>query len=562
MTLEINHCLLSGTIMGACWSRQHPSSSSGFTSPWLPNASQIAELHEILRSNVVPEATSGFLGTISATPAELERYDDEIQKQPNELDRLTLERRTLALYADGLRSAFSPIRRLPVEILAVIFEMCELRERHEYSEVWSQRPEVRQLAEEEVDRVSLRHLRQLAQVSSFWNCIITETAKLWSTIIVDTSVWSECAVSVDTLLAMLESSLNRGADHALTIQVGVVESHYQPVCELISKHASRWQDVYFWSDIDASEYLAAAKGNLGRLKKLHIASGWEDVDVFKTAPLLTDLSFYGHLYRVPDIPWPQIRALTYWANGLFDPSNCLQFLSLATNIVDAVFAVDLQKVPSDHRWEAISSSVRSISFKLTTHDVLVVGQMLDSLTLPLVESFAFTPCLGASPSAWPSPQFLTLTHRSQFPTHLTRLEIHALITDEELLHCLAPLLQLEELVISDSALSNIVITDTLLQGLVRSDTASGDRSMIPKLRLLSLNSFLGFTDEVYFHMVISRVTGKHGGETVSSTFKFETNLWWPVVRDREVSVEMLVKLSGLVQERKLRGRWGLMKAHL
>ncbi|KAF7346751.1 F-box domain-containing protein [Mycena sanguinolenta] len=488
-----------------------------------------------------PKTRRPFKATISATPAELERYDAEILRQPNELDRLTLERRTLAWYADGCRSVFSPIRRLPVEILAVIFGMCELRERHEYSEVWSQRPEVQQLAEEEVDRVSLRHLRQLAQVSSFWNCVIMETAKLWSTIIVDTSVWSECAVSVDTLLSMLDSSLNRGGDHALTIQVGVVNSHHRPVCELLSRHASRWRDVYFWSDIEASEYLAAAKGNLGRLEKLHIASGWEDVDAFKDAPLLADLSFYGHLYRVPNIPWSQIRKLTYWANGLFDASNCLEFLSLAPNLVDAVFTVDLQMVLSDHRWKARSSNVRSISFEMIIHDPLVVGQMLDSLTFPRAESFAFTPCLGAPPPLWPSQQFVTLTHRSQFSMHLTRLEIHALLTDEELLYCLAPLLKLEELVISDGALSDIVITDTLLQGLVCDNTASGCTSMIPRLRLLSLNSFLGFTDEVYLDLVVSRVRSIHSGgvdQFKPTCSTFETHLWWPLVRNREVSLEI------------------------
>ncbi|KAJ7831409.1 hypothetical protein B0H14DRAFT_2277533, partial [Mycena olivaceomarginata] len=70
-----------------------------------------------------PEASS-FRTTISAIPAELDRYETEISKTSNHLNRLASERRTLASYADGCRGVFSPVRRLPAELLAEIFSMC------------------------------------------------------------------------------------------------------------------------------------------------------------------------------------------------------------------------------------------------------------------------------------------------------------------------------------------------------------------------------------------------------------------------------------------------------
>jgi hypothetical protein len=90
----------------------------------LPNPSQIAELQNILRSNSLPPELSSIQTTISAAPTELERYDWAINSVQNELNRLSSERRTLAFYTDGCRSALFPIRRVPVEVLVEIFDLC------------------------------------------------------------------------------------------------------------------------------------------------------------------------------------------------------------------------------------------------------------------------------------------------------------------------------------------------------------------------------------------------------------------------------------------------------
>ncbi len=96
------------------------------------------------------------------------------------------------------------------------------------------------------------------------------TPKLWSTIVFDASLWPQCAASVNTLLSLLERTLTRGGSHPLTMEVSVLESdpRYQSTLELLCRHASRWQDVYLYSDIDASKYLRCAKDQLIRLERL------------------------------------------------------------------------------------------------------------------------------------------------------------------------------------------------------------------------------------------------------------------------------------------------------
>ncbi|KAF8178871.1 hypothetical protein K438DRAFT_1457434, partial [Mycena galopus ATCC 62051] len=61
---------------------------------------------------------------IHETPAELVRYDTEIKRLQTVLNGLVSDRAMLADYADGCQSLFTPVRRLPPELLVEIFEAC------------------------------------------------------------------------------------------------------------------------------------------------------------------------------------------------------------------------------------------------------------------------------------------------------------------------------------------------------------------------------------------------------------------------------------------------------
>ncbi|KAJ7792147.1 hypothetical protein B0H14DRAFT_2191111, partial [Mycena olivaceomarginata] len=176
----------------------------------------------ILRSNSLPPDSelSSFRTTISVAPAELAHYDLAINGVQSQLDRLSSERRTLASYTDGCRSALSPIRRVPVEVLVEIFDLCLAEGMYHLSAATT--PE--------------------AEGCSLWHYTAMGTPKLWSTIPIDTTLWSRCTASADTLFSLLESSLNRGKDHSLTMNVGVLrsDSHAQSVLALLVKHAPRW----------------------------------------------------------------------------------------------------------------------------------------------------------------------------------------------------------------------------------------------------------------------------------------------------------------------------------
>jgi hypothetical protein len=86
---------------------------------------------------------------------------------------------------------------------------------------------------------------------------------------------------------------------------------------------------------------------------------------------------------------------------------------------------------------------------------------------------------------WHAEHFLKLVKRFSFHSHLTRLEITVVMTDEALLGCLTVLPLLAELAISDGTPSreHILITDALLQGPQISD----ETALIPALESCAYN---------------------------------------------------------------------------
>ncbi|KAJ6535802.1 hypothetical protein DFH09DRAFT_931658, partial [Mycena vulgaris] len=151
-----------------------------------------------MRSNCLPPETSSFHAIIAEAPSELSRYDSEIERLEAALARVRSERASLESYTDGCRSLFSPVRRLPTELLADIFDMCAPPDTHELSDTTT--------PEEEVDRVCSR-----------WHRIVMATPMLWSKIAADTDLWDRTNASSATLLRLIAAALERGADFPLSL---------------------------------------------------------------------------------------------------------------------------------------------------------------------------------------------------------------------------------------------------------------------------------------------------------------------------------------------------------
>jgi hypothetical protein len=99
---------------------------------------------------------SSFQSVIDQSPLELKRYAAEIQRLEKTLAELKSDLASLESYTNGCRSMFSPLRRLPNELLVEIFDLCSPPGADLISD--STTPE------EEEDRVARNYLLQLSQV--------------------------------------------------------------------------------------------------------------------------------------------------------------------------------------------------------------------------------------------------------------------------------------------------------------------------------------------------------------------------------------------------------------
>ncbi|KAJ7603855.1 hypothetical protein DFH06DRAFT_326628 [Mycena polygramma] len=516
----------------------------GFSSSLAPTPAQMRDLLDILRSNAVPPDVGSFRSAILEAPAELARYDDEIQRLQNVVAKLVADFSTLAAYANRCRSVLSPIRRVPPELWAEIFEMCspdapggqDTNNLSQYTRLTA-----------EVDRISHWHLLQLSQVSSLWRKIALGTPKLWSRLALDTSLWRDTSVSPATLLSLLDVALTRSGNHPLTVEASVLEEDLHPhaAMMLLARHAPRWKSLDFCSDLKSPELLASAKGNLDRLEKLKICADRRAADIFEVAPRLTEVQLAGRVEDMLALPWAQIRSLTFTHVG--DPDtdvfSSFSFLGRCPNIITFLSSIAFPEVPVDTPIPAICSSVESLAFLLGfLNDIpgsaqLIVGRIFEMLTLPALRTFFLFQVADSNPPIWHTDHFLALADRSSFHTHLTRLEITAIMTDRDLLRSLAVLPLLNDLVISDCTSNgeHVVATDTLLQGLIRKTDSP---TLVPGLQFLTVTSLLRFSDSWYRTLITSRLP-------LASDDRFEASLWWLPGRRREFPPELVSELSDL-----------------
>ncbi|KAK7013798.1 hypothetical protein R3P38DRAFT_3004012 [Favolaschia claudopus] len=515
---------------------------SGFTSPFLPTAAQIAHIHRITRTGILPPNSSSLQATVSLAKTELRRYDSEIDKLRTELNRLVSERETLFSYSASCRSVLSALQRLPNEVLVSIFEFCFPHDEYQLGTQTSEKSEVR--------RISQYHLLQLGQVSFRWHQIAMETPQLWSALTVDTSIWEKLTgASSKDLLKLLECSLTRSGNHALDLQLNLASAYGygDSVFQLFRKSAHRWRDVFIRS---RGQPICSPINleQLEKLERLQLDVGWKIAESVE-APRLRDFTFRGRADCLPSLPWNQLHECNYYSTDRPPTLSPLSVLRTANN--SAAFRLDfnLGYLPLvDKQDIKVSSNVHSLALELDTDDKSVsVERLFDSLTLPRLEAFEYRPS-RVVPPIWSPDRFMALAERSAFATHLISLSVHARITDEELLVNLALLPRLEELFVADSHTTyrnNTVVTDTFLRGLL---CVPKEAPLVPELRALKFLTVFEFTDEVYVELVASRIE-RFKAVDANSKGAFEAKIQGYMGRRKvSMSKEALQKLKSFAFE--------------
>ncbi|KAJ7744639.1 hypothetical protein B0H16DRAFT_1889595 [Mycena metata] len=531
----------------------------------IPIPSQVSELRGIIRSHSLPSLTllSRSQNVVDNAPLELARYAIEIQTLEETLGKLKSERALLESYADECRSLFSPARRLPTELLVEIFDLCS----PDFNSV-----DNTTTVEQEETRLAKIYLLRLSQVSFRWHDIVMNSPKLWSTITFDTTLWHKSTISSATLLAMLASSLKRGADFPLALEAAIDHDHsdsnHESVLPLLAQHSRRWKTVYLWVYPPRLRFLAQARGNLPILESLTLVSASANlqptgaVDMFGVAPRLKTAEVHG--WWGP-LPWGQLLRLTI-ANGQVTNVNgrrrmlSLAMLPLLSNEIRCTLLVLPAGINLPLGLQRATSNIPSLEIGFSseenrldgitylTRTGKILGEIFAALSLPSLSHLrVFRSLRDGLPPAWNAPRFLDFASRSMLCNTLRSFEVYSVVTDVELLESLVVLPLLEELKVGDCAYmdhEHITITDNLLHQLSwRSDQAN----LVPHLRVLSLVTLGAFTEESFLEFASSRIVPGR-----SDAGPFTANISEAASTSRKFSVDFFVKLETLEEERELR----------
>ncbi|KAJ7114723.1 hypothetical protein C8R44DRAFT_928598 [Mycena epipterygia] len=295
------------------------------------------------------------------------------------------------------------------------------------------------------------------------------TASLWGTIELDSVLWATPR-DADKMMSLLEAALTRGCNCPLSVSVIVGDAGpHVPALALLAAHSERWKT-------------AKCSTGLSHLETLKLWGVPSHLNIFETAPRLRRLEFGG------------------------TPANFMALAQLPLRQLHDVGWVEMWGLGT-------------------------LKTAIENLTLPSLETFELNaqeyPRL---PLPWPHAEFLGLSARSSFHTHLLCLSIpHSVVTVEQLLECLANLPALEELEISDHQLianggaDQRLITDALLTHLTRTPHFC----VVSRLSSFKFQSLLHFDDTVYLAFLLSRVgeaTLNDGGD--GDVFESEI-LWSP-----------------------------------
>ncbi|KAJ7147846.1 hypothetical protein C8R43DRAFT_1108193 [Mycena crocata] len=470
----------------------------------LPTPAQVSALRSFLRSTYLLPDLSRYQSEIAASTVILAQYDTEIDRLEQALQDMRGDRSKLQTYVDGCQAAVAPIRRLPLEILGEIFAPFSR------SEHGGEREDYKG----EAKRLAKSDLLQLSKVCSNWHKLIMGTP----------SLWSHVREHIDaTFLGLLKRSLERGAGHPLTISFCSERNNPNKAAaiNLLAEHSRRWQDLYLLVDFSSLAAFSNLRGKLYSLRTVAIISydinePSEIVNIFETAPRLTKVTFTAQNSRwCPPLPWHQLHSFVFDARFTAYVAALLGLINVPH--LDTRFEVrnfqERSRGPDEQLTTTITSAINSLL--LTARHtggewhwaIKLLGEALDCLTLPRLRDLSLNSYSSRSPMVWSMPAFTALSLRSSFCNTLRSLDIrYIVITGDDLIHSLASLASLRQLVISDQLNEEILVTDALLRRLALA--ADLNSCLVPQLEFLDCTSLFQFSAEAYLDFAMSRIT--HG----------------------------------------------------
>ncbi|KAJ7063640.1 hypothetical protein C8F01DRAFT_85897 [Mycena amicta] len=430
-----------------------------------------------LRSNYYPEPSEAtrILQVMSLIDSHLESYEPEISRIQGILDALLDRKAQLQRFKECCGSVTSPIRKLPPEILQIIFLTC-----------MGGKPDI---------------IPVVGQICQHWRNITLDTPELWSNI----SVGRTRFVTNRKYHSLASLFLERSAKRPLLITLR--QPANATLIELLAQHTERWKTLRL-SCVQFSFYssLALHAPSFNSLEALEILH--QSTLDRQNIPSPVSLTRAPKLWRVIlkdplrfwELPWRQLTDVQYDTTLVQDGIDLLRKCS---NIVKCSLG-GLQQASA----KEIDASIRLPhleSLRLAVDSATVVRQahtimtpFFARLSVPKLTSLELV-------GQWSPDEFVDFLTRNDCKlAHLSLATGY--IKDEKIIQVLEALPLLQSLVLdadigTSRQIQNRVITDKLLNRFILYPDSDG---VLPTLEHLTLRTALNFEDQVLLDVISSR----------------------------------------------------------
>ncbi|KAK7023271.1 hypothetical protein R3P38DRAFT_2958611 [Favolaschia claudopus] len=295
-------------------------------------------IHERLRNNDVPLDTEAIRNSIDIAQTCLDTLQNQRLQLQNQLLLLDSETRSLSSYIPQCSSLLAPIRRLPVDILRMIFldpTAHEPRPNHETDWLPSYYPSIPHHWQYKPNKIGA--------VCYHWRCVTLEMPILWSGITVFFNRPRPYSNSIDRLRIALQRSQNALLNIAFRTgdRLGYKpwSPHDDEMMLEVLQHAERWATMDLPMEQNFLLQLSPAQGRLEALHSLTVRYSHSfdstQTAVLSIAPRLRTLTIRGWAYKnmLPSLPWCQVTRL-YLDSAIDSPNLWQHILSQAQDLRD------------------------------------------------------------------------------------------------------------------------------------------------------------------------------------------------------------------------------------
>ncbi|KAJ7042043.1 hypothetical protein C8F04DRAFT_1078108 [Mycena alexandri] len=336
-----------------------------------------------LRRNYSPEYMEANLlvETVDAIDTLLVRYEPEISRVQSILASLQEQQANLKRYQQCCRSVLSPVRKLPTEVLQLMFLAC---------------------AGPEPDTIPV-----VGQVCSYWREVVIGTPSLWSNI----SVGRTRYTSAQRYHHLASLFLERSASHPLTVSLR--EPINLQLLNLV-RQANRWGTLRisssmkkFYDSLRLESYAMPMLEKLEIVEVIMEVAGDSPPISILQAPNLTEAVINGPS-SLWSLPWTQLNRLQYDVPAAEDAitilRQCPQLVECSLGKLKLAPQTQLLPVGRSHSMRFLRIAVDTVSHVSSAESIMQT--FFTSLTLPSLTSLEII-------GQWSVDEFLEFLARSE-----------------------------------------------------------------------------------------------------------------------------------------------------